>query len=492
MASVTAQGMSYRFHSFIIRNWVLLMLGAALTLGLAVFLYATDMQRDTSRFEIFFYVPFGLYAIAVYWTYRTRRRTGLAHLGKKERHKVEAGAREALYIILVFAIIFRAVFVPTVPTLSDDVYRFYWDGKVAANGVNPYQYAPNAVELDKYQDANWDKINNKDVSSPYPPFSQMTFMVGYLLYPSVQSIYVFKTIATIFDVLTVIVLFQLLRGFGLDPRLSLLYAWSPLAVIEFAHAGHNDSMAIFFMVFSFLALQRGNRMTSAACLALGALTKIFPLLFAPVMFRAWGKKGTALFLGLMALFYLPYIGAGSQVLSGLSVYTDRWLFNGSIFPTVLRGLLESGLTSGSQQAMFIAKIVVAVPFVLALGYLVHRSRKFWFDTRELFKYAFLLVGLFLLLTSTVEPWYVLWVVPFLCVFLSPSWVLFSGSAVLSYYIYIRYDTLNIWQEDMWVRLLEYLPFLSLLAFEVFYLLGSRAEKSDRKGLAHPSRGAEEE
>jgi len=492
MASARAHGRSDRLHSFIIRNWVLLMLGSALTLGLSVLLFMTDMQRDTSQLEVFFYLPFGLYAIAVFWTYKTRRRSGLAALNKKERRKAEAMAKEAIYIILAFTIIFRAIYLPTTPTLSDDVYRFYWDGKVAANGINPYQYAPNAVDLDKYHDANWDMINNKDVSSPYPPFSQMTFMLGYLLYPSVQSIYVFKALSTIFDVLTVIVLFQLLRGFGLDPRLSIIYAWSPLAVLEFAHAGHNDSMAIFFMVFSFLALQRGGRTTSAACLALGALTKIFPLIFAPVMFRAWGKKGTAVFLGLLALFYLPYIGAGSNVFSGLSVYADRWLFNGSIFPTILRGLLGSGLTTGSAQAMFYAKLIVAVPFVAVLAYLVLRSRKFWFDTRELFKYAFVLVGLFLLLTSTVEPWYLLWVVPFLCVFLSPSWVLLSGSVVLSYFIYIRYDTLNIWEESMWIRLLEYVPFFSLLAFEVFFMLGKRVERGDRKALTRPSKGAEEE
>lgn len=486
---------SERAHSFIMRNWVLLVLGMALTFGLSVLLFATDMRRDTGLLEAIFFFPFSIYAVVVYWAYRTRTSPKWTILDKKERRKAEARAKEVLYIILVFSIVFRAIFVPTVPTLSDDIYRFYWEGKVGANGINPYQYAPDSSELEKFRDANWDNMNNRDVQSPYPPFSQMTFMVCYLAYQSTQSIYVFKLMSTIFDILTVIVLFQLLRGFRLDPRLSIIYAWSPLVVIEFAHSGHNDSIALFFMLFSFLALQRKSKLTSAACLALAALTKIFPLMFAPVMFKAWGKKGTALFLGLMALFYLPYIGAGANLFSGLSAYTDRWLFNGSFFPTILRFFLDTGMASGLQQGLFYTKFVVAVPFVLVLGYLVYRSRGCHNDTRELFKYAFILVGLFLLLTSTVEPWYIIWVIPFLCVFLSPSWLFLSGSVFLSYYIYIGFDTLGIWEENFGIRLLEYNLFFSVLSFEIFYELASR---SVRRTKRLPSRwsprtkGAEEE
>ncbi len=482
--------------SFILRNWLLLVLGAALALGLALFLYATGLDRTTDQLEVLFFLPFAVYAIVVYWAYSTREKPPRPWTKKDQKDKAASRQKEVLYIIFVVAILLRVVFFFTGPTLSDDVYRYYWEGKIGANGINPYLYPPDAQELEKYRDANWDHINNRDVSSPYPPFAQMAFSAVYMLFPSTDCIWVFKFFSTAFDVVCIYLLFKLLKGFGLDPRLAIIYAWSPLVITNFSSSGHIDSLALLFVLLSFLSLQRGNKFTSAAALALGALTKIYPLLFAPVLFKAWGKKGTALFVGLMGVIYLPYIGAGRELFSGLSIYTDRWFFNGSIFPAIVNVLRTTGLTSNQPDAMEVARDVLALVFAVVLGCLIYCSRKNFNKPRELFKYAFILTGLFLLITSTVQPWYIIWVIPFLCVFISPSWILLTGSVFLSYHIYILFDTLNLWDEVHWIRLVEYLPFYILLSFEIFYELGARSVKRTSRflswGTNKTSKGAEEE
>jgi len=476
--------------SFILRNWVLLVLGAALALALSLFLYATQLDRAREELEVLFFLPFTVYAVAVFWAYSTREKPPRPWTKKDQKASRQ---KEILYIILVVAILLRVVFLFTGPSLSDDVYRYYWEGKIGANGINPYLYPPNAQELEQYRDANWNHINNPDVSSPYPPFAQMAFSAVYMIYPSVNCIWLFKFFSMSFDIVCVYLLFKLLKGFGTDPRLSIIYAWCPLVITNFANCGHIDSLAILFVLLSFLALQRGSKMTSAVALALGALTKIFPLLFAPVLFKAWGKKGTAVFVAILGVLYLPYIGAGMDLFSGLSIYTDRWFFNGSIFPAIVNVLQSSGLATDHTAAMTMTRNALALVFAIALGCLIYYSRKNSDRPRELFKYAFLLTGLFLLLTSTIQPWYIIWMIPFLCVFISPSWILLTGSVFLSYHIYILFDTRNLWDEVLWIRLVEYLPFYILLSFEIFYELGVRSVKRTSGLLSvRPSKGAEEE
>ena len=491
MARAKTEDGPIHVSSFILRNWVLLLLGAALALGLSLLLYVTGISRTTDQLENLFFLPFGVYAVAIYWAYSTRE-TPPASEADKERWT--ARCKEVLLIIIVVAILLRLVFFFTGPSLSDDVYRYYWEGKVGANGVNPYLYSPDAQELVKYRDANWDHINNPDVSSPYPPFAQMAFTAIYMIYPSTNCIWVFKFMSMAFDIACVYLLFRLLQGFGVDPRLAIIYAWCPLVITDFSNSGHIDSLALMFVLLSFLALQRGDKLTSAAALSLGALTKIFPLLFAPVLFKAWGKKGTALFVGLLGVIYLPYLGAGRDLFSGISIYTDRWFFNGSIYPALVNILQRSGLAPDHINAMGITRDVLALVFVAALGILIYCSRKNYNQPRELFKYAFMLTGIFLLITSTVQPWYIIWVIPFLCVFILPSWILLTGMVFLSYHIYIMFDMRNLWDEVLWIRLVEYLPFYVLLSFEVFYELGVRSVKSSARtiGRARSSKGAEEE
>jgi hypothetical protein len=425
-------------------------------LTLVIFLFATGMRRNSYLLELFFFVPFGVYAFIIFWVFKMLKK----HKDEQQNRLNEKRTyKELIFLILFFAILFRAIFLFTEPILSDDVNRFYWDGKISNQGINPYQYAPDADELNEFRDSEWENINNKDIPTLYPPLSQMVFATSYFIYPSIFS---FKLLFTMFDILSIYMIFLILKNFKIDPRYSIIYAWSPLVIIEFAHSGHNDSLVLFLVLLSFWSLQRNMKSISSVALALAVLTKIYPIIFAPILFQRWGKKNVVMFFGIILLFYLPFVSAGAGLYRGTSIYIDQWIFNGSIFPVLVEILRSFNL---STNPILVAKIVIIAILSIALLYFINKSRKYENDTFHLLKFAFLLTGLFLILSPTVHPWYVIWVIPFLCIFKSRSWILLSGTVILSYSVYIAYDTLGIWSEIWWVKIIEYVPFYLLLFYE---------------------------
>jgi len=98
----------------------------------------------------------------------------------------------------------------------------------------------------------------------------------------------------------------------------------------------------------------------------------------------------------------------------------------------------------------------------------------------LLKYSFWLTGAFLVLSPTVHPWYLTWVLPFLCLFISAGWILLTGTAILARTIYIGYEAAGTWQELWWVRLVEYGPPYLLMLYGIF--------RAWRRGKAAPVPG----
>ncbi len=159
----------------------------------------------------------------------------ILHLKKSED---KLGTREILIIGLVFGLVFRITMLITEPSLSDDVYRYIWDGKVASHGINPFQHPPNADTLQTLRDSQYyPKINHREISTIYPPVSQMVFSVVYKIKPTV---FAFKVVFLLFDLLTIAALLLLLRSLRLSLNRSLLYVWNPLIIVEFSGNAHAD------------------------------------------------------------------------------------------------------------------------------------------------------------------------------------------------------------------------------------------------------------
>ena len=143
-------------------NFLLILLGLALLLTYVAAYAQADLRKRTIEFEIAFWSAFILYLIAVTLVLRPTDRPG----------------RATLVIIFGFAILFRLVLLPTRPTLSDDMFRYVWDGRVQAAGLSPYRYAPDAHELIDLRNemrAVWRSINRPKVVTVYPPGAQLAY-----------------------------------------------------------------------------------------------------------------------------------------------------------------------------------------------------------------------------------------------------------------------------------------------------------------------------
>jgi len=433
-------------------NRELVVFGILLESSLLIFLTVTGLERGSYLLEIFFWLPFTVYLLTI-WRIPKR-------ISKTEK-AIAFGQISA--VILLFAIIFHATLLFSSSPLSNDIYRYYWDGKVINSGLNPYAYSPDADQLSSLRDSNWENIMNKDVSTMYPPLSQGVFAAAYSIFPSTFTL---RLCSVSFNLLSIWVLILILKKLRLDVRYSVIYAWSPLAVIEFANSGHIDSLAVLLVLLSFLLLLWEKKVLSSAALALAVLAKVYPLLFIGLFLLRWGKKGALIFAGVIAMFYLPFLRAGAAVFQGFSYFVRWGLFNGSLFPLLLAGL---GTIMGKGESLLVSKTLVLLVFVCLLTYLTYRySRSLQQEESDmlLWKYSFWLTGAFLLLSPIVHPWYLIWVLPFLCFFRSAGWILLTGTVILARSVYIGYEATGVWKEIWWVRLCEYAPFYMLMFYEL--------------------------
>ena len=357
--------------------------------------------------------------------------------------------------VMVVAILIRALFVPRPPELSDDLFRYLWDGLRLLSGHNPYALPPAAVPAqDAGTAALLARVNHAGLTTIYPPVAQWVFAAGAALKSGPMGI---KTVLAIFDVMTCALIVRLLRIIEKPAWLALLYAWHPLAVLEIAASGHIDAAGIFFLVAAVYVLAPQPEMPGAAvprarrqrCLAFAAgvffsmavLTKLFPLVFFPGLLIMAGRYRRSLFcLGFAVgslFFVLPFIPDIRHAWTTLSLYARTWEFSGFLY-RLLRLAPLSGiqirclLGGGFAVAVFIAYRSIgtgraAIPLTLDRFYL--------------------LALVFLLLTPTLHPWYALYLVFFLPFSPGTAGIVLSWAVLLAYRILIPYASLGRWIED---------------------------------------------
>ena len=233
----------------------------------------------------------------------------------------------ALPAVLLLAVGMRLLTVANPPLLSTDIYRYVWDGKVQAAGINPYLYVPAAPELRGLRDegegpaAIYPNINRADYAPTiYPPVAQMLFAAVGLAWP---TIWCMKAVMLAFDLLGIAVALMLLRLAGQPAERVLILAWNPLVVWEFAGGGHVDATALGFVGLALLLAARRHR--AAAGLALGAavLCKLLPAALFPALWRRWDLRTPLAAGALVAAAYACYAGAGWRVLGYLPGYASE-------------------------------------------------------------------------------------------------------------------------------------------------------------------------
>ncbi len=354
----------------------------------------------------------------------------------------EVSARTVV-VLVACSILVRLSFLTTPPIGSDDVYRYIWDAKVAANGINPYEFSPEAEELSALRsDLLPAKVNHPSMKTVYFPIAQWIFLGGYGL--SGEEIWGYKLELLIAEVLTILGLVMLLRGAGGSLKYVMLYALCPLSIVSFAVDAHVDGFGIPFLVFALVLTIRGNRVPAWILFGLSIAVKPVAIVLLPVLF--FYEKGVArraatiLVPSVIAVAqFLPYMG-GVNVFESLTVYTERWMFNGAVFNTLLMVFRDNELTR------IVCAVLLACSVVLTI-----------MSKHDLLVKAWLSIFLLLMFSPVVHPWYVAWLAVLLPAVPRWSGIALAATVSVASITVLVYGATGVWGEYPLILLAEYVP-----------------------------------
>ena len=370
---------------------------------------------------------------------------------------------------VVLGILLRLALVFAFPRLSDDVYRFLWDGHLITAGYNPFTHLP-AYYLEAGHEVAglsrelFIRLNSPAYHSIYPPLAQAVFTVAAWLSPGswygaavIMKLFLFAS-----ELGTLFLLTRLLQTFSL-PRSRLLYYWlNPLILVEIVGNLHFEGAMICFLLLSLYLLTRSNYGGAAGAMAVSVAAKLLPLMLLPfLLWRLWGRAYRVFFLtfaAVMVLLFLPLL-AGAGMLDGFSgsldLYFRKFEFNASLY-YLLRayGYYEIGWNQIARFGPLLARLAAAA--ILILAYWDERT-----DWRSLPGRWFGAFVLYLLCATTVHPWY-LGVPLVLCCFTPwrfPLW--WSFLIMLTYTTYLEVP----YRENLWLVAGEYLAVAGIFLFE---------------------------
>ncbi|MBR9978452.1 MAG: hypothetical protein KFH87_10215 [Bacteroidetes bacterium] len=356
--------------------------------------------------------------------------------------------RWTLPAVLTAAVVMRLTLIGTGPIASDDMYRYIWDGKVQAQGIDPYLHAPEDEALaDLHGPLLPASINFPSMKTVYPPLAQWVFFLTYSI--GGASVLAFKIPLLLADAATIILILLLLRQYGIASHAVGIYALNPLVILQFMVDGHLDVIGFPFVLAFLLLYEKRSRIAGAVMLGLSIAVKLLSVIFVPLLLRdAWERKHLWMMaaLAVPVLIYLPYMLSAGSPFESLAVYTARWSFNGSLYPLLL-ALLD---TSSTARPVAMGLTVVGV-LLLAMT----RRPLVW-------KLAGATV-VFFLLAATVHPWYLTWTALLLPFYPRWSFVVFVATVSLSNFSGVLYHSGGPWVEPFWLGPAVYLPvFVSLL------------------------------
>ena len=352
--------------------------------------------------------------------------------------------RAALMIVWGWAVAVRLILLPLAPELTDDFYRYLWDGHVQLQGVNPYLHAPGDPALEALRTPWHGLINNPSVSTIYPPLAQVVFLLNALLGGTILGL---KVVWLGLDLLTAWLLSRVAARSGRDPLGVLtLYLWSPLLILETAWNGHLETLGLVFVAL--LLYVGAHPVRVGLALGFATLAKFAPAAALPPLWRRYGWRAVLAFGLTLAVLYLPYAAAGSMLWGGLSTFAEHWRFQEGAFAVI------EWVVPGPRAPRVVAGLIVlgVVGWTALRSYDAERSL-FW------------ILGAGLLLSHTIHPWYVLWALPFAALRRSRAWILLSGLVFLGYWGLETYHTQGVWPQPVWARLLLWTPVFALLAYD---------------------------
>jgi hypothetical protein len=344
--------------------------------------------------------------------------------------------------LVILGVAARVLLFPADHILSDDAFRYHFDGKTVANLRNPFLHAPADPEVADLRVHALDaRINRPHVVTVYPPTAQLMFLAGYLLSPG--SLLGFRLVTLTAEILGWILLSRVAsdrfrrgrRGWRESGRGLLLPVLFPLMVVQSYLPGHTEALAFPWLALALLGSERGWTIRTGVALGLATMVKPLPLLLLPAFLREHPRaRWPILLLALGATLGVglaPFVGAGTNLWSSMLLMARSWSFNGLLADMV------GHLAPGAIERPLLAGLVVS-------GVAVATWRG-----RDLPARAIGSILALLAFSTTVYPWYVLWLVPFLAFRPDPTALALATLIPLVDLVVIDYYGMGTWDPAPW-------------------------------------------
>jgi len=326
-----------------------------------------------------------------------------------------AAGRVAAGILLVgLPVLFVGVLLPGYPLLSNDIFKYVFDGRIlAVYGDNPFLRVPADYPDDRY----YDLVYWKAVVNAHGPIWRVLEAASAQVGGErcVSAIVAMKAWPALAYLGTTGVLFLVLRGACPERAVvgTLAYAWCPLVLLEAIQNGHNDVVAALPVLLALWAARSGRWRLAAVLVAVGFLVKPLAAVAGPVLLVAACRSGPAARREIVqggTLAALLVVAAYAPFFAGLGTF--QGLERGSIFSASPAELVVIGLERAGwplESAIAIARVLAGGAFLgLALWALwaLWRGRLTVPGTVAAVVLAYLLVG-----SQWFNPWYLLWLGP---------------------------------------------------------------------------------
>ena len=372
--------------------------------------------------------------------------------------------------MIKIGLVFRLIILISTPNLSQDFYRFFWDGQLILNGFNPYLNTPNQIIISKL--ISFPEMNeiyelmgslSQNNYSNYPPIHQIITFLALLITDKsiITSIISLRLILILFDLGILFYGIKLLKKLKKPKNIIFIYFLNPLVILELTGNLHLEGVMVFFMILSFYHLYRKKEIYSGIFLGLSILTKLIPLIILPLFLYRLGLKKSIRFIititGVISTGFAPFINFTSLInySKSINLWFSNFEFNASFYYA-----LKEIFKGFNIRLIDYMVYVIPISILIVLTYLISMKKN---KTQDILTQSLIILTTYLFISTTIHPWYIIPLI-FLSCFTNYRYPIFwSLTIFLSYFSYYEIQV----NENHFLLAIEYGLLIGILFYEIY-------------------------